>query len=108
MSCRYRSMLISRSPTANRSCTLPYRTHWPLAPLRKATSSSDAQAGVWVNIRRLYHGYADVLRFRRWRGSRMKIDPATLAAYRQTEYRVFGASPAILRVGVRCPELAAL
>src|SRR6202041_3555726 len=61
VSCRYRSMLISRSPTASRSCTLPYSTHWPLAPLRNATSSSDAQGGVWVCIRRLYHGYADVL-----------------------------------------------
>jgi Protein of unknown function (DUF3293) len=38
----------------------------------------------------------------------MTIDPATLAAYRQTEYRVFGAMPAVLRVGVRCPELALL
>jgi hypothetical protein len=38
----------------------------------------------------------------------MRIDPATLAAYRQTEYRVFGATPAILRVGVSCPQLALL
>jgi hypothetical protein len=38
----------------------------------------------------------------------MKIDPATLAAYRHTEYRVFGAIPAVLRVGVRCAELALL
>jgi hypothetical protein len=36
------------------------------------------------------------------------IDPATLAAYRQTEYRVFGAIPAVLRVGARCPELVLL
>jgi hypothetical protein len=36
------------------------------------------------------------------------IDPATIAAYRQTEYRVFGALPAILRVAQRCPELALL
>jgi hypothetical protein len=38
----------------------------------------------------------------------MAIDPATLLAYRQTEYRVLGATPAVLRVGVRCPELAVL
>jgi hypothetical protein len=38
----------------------------------------------------------------------MPIDPTTLAAYRQTEYRVFGPAPAILRVGVRCAELALL
>jgi hypothetical protein len=36
------------------------------------------------------------------------IDAATLAAYRQTEYRVFGPIPAVLRVAVRCPELALL
>ena len=36
------------------------------------------------------------------------IDSATLAAYRQTEYRVFGTLPAVLRVGVRCPQLALL
>jgi hypothetical protein len=38
----------------------------------------------------------------------MAIDPATLAAYRQTEYHVHGAMPAVLQVDVRCPELAAL
>jgi len=38
----------------------------------------------------------------------MKIEPATLQAYRQTEYRVFGDLPAILRVGVQCAALAAL
>ncbi|HTC51986.1 MAG TPA: DUF3293 domain-containing protein [Steroidobacteraceae bacterium] len=36
------------------------------------------------------------------------IDPATVLAYRQTEYRVFGAIAAILRIGVRCPELVLL
>ncbi len=36
------------------------------------------------------------------------IDPATVLAYRQTEYRVFGAMAAVLRVGVKCPELALL
>ncbi len=54
-------MLISRPSNASRSWTLPYRTHWPLAPLRKATSSSDAQLGVWGCISRLYHGCTDVL-----------------------------------------------
>jgi uncharacterized protein DUF3293 len=39
---------------------------------------------------------------------RMTIDPATLAAYRQTEYHVLGATPAVLRIGVHCPALAAL
>ncbi|HEV2701834.1 MAG TPA: DUF3293 domain-containing protein [Steroidobacteraceae bacterium] len=38
----------------------------------------------------------------------MTIDPATLAAYRQTEYRVQGSMPAVLRVGVRCPQLVLL
>jgi hypothetical protein len=38
----------------------------------------------------------------------MAIDPATLLAYRQTDYRVFGATAAVLHVGVRCPELALL
>ena len=37
---------------------------------------------------------------------RRVIDAATLAAYRETEYRVFGASPMVLRVGVRSPQLA--
>jgi hypothetical protein len=36
------------------------------------------------------------------------IDPATLLAYRQTEYRVLGEVPAVLRVGVHCPQLAML
>jgi hypothetical protein len=36
------------------------------------------------------------------------IDPATVLAYQQTEYRVSGSVPAVLRVGVRCPELAML
>ena len=36
------------------------------------------------------------------------IDPATVLAYRQTEYRVFGSVPAVLRVGVQCPALAIL
>src|SRR5579871_4970113 len=39
---------------------------------------------------------------------RMTIDSATLAAYRQTEYVVLGPMRAVLRVGLRCPELAAL
>lgn len=39
---------------------------------------------------------------------RRVVDPATLAAYRQTEYRVFGAVPAILRVGIGSPQLALL
>src|SRR5665213_1547721 len=43
-------MVISRSPTARRSCTLPYSTHWPLDPLRNATSSSEAQAGVLLSF----------------------------------------------------------
>jgi hypothetical protein len=36
------------------------------------------------------------------------IDPATLLAYQQSEYRVFGTVPAILRVGVPCAELVIL
>jgi hypothetical protein len=36
------------------------------------------------------------------------IDPATVLAYQQSEYRVFGSVPAVLRVGVRCPQLALL
>ncbi|MEJ0008994.1 MAG: DUF3293 domain-containing protein [Steroidobacteraceae bacterium] len=36
------------------------------------------------------------------------IEPATLQAYLQTEYRVFGDMPATLQVGVRCAALAAL
>lgn len=38
----------------------------------------------------------------------MAIDPATLLAYRQTEYHVMGRMPAVLRVGVSCPALAVL
>lgn len=36
------------------------------------------------------------------------IDPATLQAYRETEYRVLGTVPAVLRVGVHCADLAIL
>jgi Protein of unknown function (DUF3293) len=36
------------------------------------------------------------------------IDPATLRAYRYTEYRVLGSHPAVLRVGVVCADLARL
>ncbi len=36
------------------------------------------------------------------------IDPATVLAYQQTEYRVAGDVPAVLRVGVHCRELAIL
>ena len=36
------------------------------------------------------------------------IDPATVQAYRETEYRVLGTVPAVLRVGVRCPDLEVL
>jgi hypothetical protein len=37
-----------------------------------------------------------------------KIDPATVQAYRETEYRVLGTVPAVLRVGVRCADLEVL
>ena len=36
------------------------------------------------------------------------IDPATVLAYQQTEYRVLGDVPAVLQVGVRCAQLALL
>ena len=36
------------------------------------------------------------------------IEPATLRAYQQTEYRVQGSTAAILRVGVKSAQLAAL
>jgi hypothetical protein len=36
------------------------------------------------------------------------IDPATVLAYQQTEYRVLGSVPAVLQVGVRCAPLALL
>ena len=36
------------------------------------------------------------------------IDPATLQAYRETEYRVLGTVPAVLRIGVRCADLQVL
>ncbi len=36
------------------------------------------------------------------------IDPATVRAYQQTEYRVLGSVPAVLQVGVRCAQLAIL
>jgi hypothetical protein len=37
-----------------------------------------------------------------------RIDPATLEAYRETEYRVLGTVPAVLRIGVPCADLAVL
>lgn len=40
--------------------------------------------------------------------SSSSIDPGTVQAYLETEYRVSGDSPAILRVGITCPELAVL
>jgi hypothetical protein len=36
------------------------------------------------------------------------IDPATVLAYQQSEYRVSGSVAAVLRVGVRCPQLVVL
>jgi len=36
------------------------------------------------------------------------IDAATVQAYRETEYRVLGSMPAVLRVGARCAGLEAL
>jgi hypothetical protein len=36
------------------------------------------------------------------------IDPATVLAYQQTEYRVLGSVAAVLRVGVKCARLALL
>jgi len=36
------------------------------------------------------------------------IDPATVLAYRQTEYRLLGSLPAVLQVGVRSAQLARL
>jgi Protein of unknown function (DUF3293) len=36
------------------------------------------------------------------------IDPATLQAYRETEYRVLGTVPAVLHIGVHCADLAVL
>ncbi len=36
------------------------------------------------------------------------LDPATLQAYRETEYRVLGTVPAVLRIGVQCADLAVL
>ena len=33
------------------------------------------------------------------------IDPEILAAYRETEYRVMGDQPFVLRVGRHCPQL---
>jgi hypothetical protein len=36
------------------------------------------------------------------------IDAATIQAYLETEYRIDGDTPAILKVGTVCPELAAL
>ena len=37
-----------------------------------------------------------------------KIDRDTIRAYRETDYRVHGDSPAILKVGEACPKLASL
>ena len=36
------------------------------------------------------------------------IEPATIQAYLETEYRIDGDTPAILKVGTVCPALAAL
>jgi hypothetical protein len=36
------------------------------------------------------------------------IPPATVRAYRQTHYRVFGSVPAVLQVGVHCASLLRL
>ena len=36
------------------------------------------------------------------------IDAATIQAYLETEYRIDGETPALLKVGAVCPELAAL
>jgi hypothetical protein len=36
------------------------------------------------------------------------ISPATVLAYRQTHYRVFGSVPAVLQVGVHCASLLRL
>jgi hypothetical protein len=36
------------------------------------------------------------------------IPPATVLAYRQTHYRVFGSIPAVLEVGVHCAQLVLL
>jgi hypothetical protein len=36
------------------------------------------------------------------------IAPATVLAYRQTHYRVFGGIPAVLHIGVRCAPLLRL
>lgn len=36
------------------------------------------------------------------------IDALTIQAYRETEYRVYGDTPACLRVDSQCPELAAI
>jgi Protein of unknown function (DUF3293) len=36
------------------------------------------------------------------------IDPETVQAYRETEYRVLGTVPAVLRVGLRCTDLEVL
>src|SRR5580698_948458 len=104
MCCRYRSMLMSCSFTASRSCTFPNSTHWPLAPLLKATVSSAAQGGVLSGMLCTCIT-CTMIPFVMAMGD---IDPATVQAYRETEYRVLGTVPAVLRVGVRCPDLEIL
>ena len=37
-----------------------------------------------------------------------RIDAATIQAYLETEYRIDGDTPVLLKVGAVCPELAAL
>lgn len=36
------------------------------------------------------------------------IDRSTIQAYLETDYRILGNNPSTLRIGVACPELAAL
>lgn len=52
-----------------------------------------------MSIRRLYHGDLALI---------TAIDPATLKAYQESEYRVLGDAPAVLHVGVPCAGLALL
>lgn len=41
-------------------------------------------------------------------GIHSAIDPALIQAYLETEYRIHGATPCMLKVGVACPILAEL
>lgn len=83
--------------------TLPKSTHWPLAPLLKATVSSDAQAGVLSDMPCAYITWGVIPS-----AVDTSIDPATLQAYRETEYRVLGSVPAVLHIGAHCADLAVL